>query len=171
MDQTDTAIRAIIKSLGDTVAPALPEADPLAREQLRLALDYLAFLRLRLPDMHQRERADLRHQIALANGIAAAGATGNHAAAMTGLRRRAETLAADPGAGTGAIRDMAMDLAFAVAGVVQTLADQTPETASRIRHTVLDETARKVELERLWYAPIGFEPSPLDQSRLRDLLQ
>lgn len=171
MDQTDTAIRAIIKSLSDTVAPALPEADPLAREQLRLALDYLEFLRLRLPDLHQRERAELRHQIALAKGIAAAGALGNHAEAMTDLCRRAEALAADPGAGTGAIRDMAMDLAFAVAGVVQTLAEQATVTASRIRQTVLDETARKVELERFWYAPIGFEPSPLDQSRLRDLLQ
>lgn len=113
----------------------------------------------------------LRHQIALATGIAAAGALGNHAEAMTDLCRRAETLAADPGAGTGAIRDMAMDLAFAVAGVVQTLADQTTEIANLIRQTVLDETARKVELERFWYAPIGFEPSSLDQSRLCDLLQ
>lgn len=171
MDQTDTALRAIIKSLTDTVAPALPEADPLAREQLRLSVDYLVFLRQRLHDLHQRERFDLRHAIALAQEIVAAGAAGDRARAVQGELRRAAALVADPGAGTGAIRAAAMDLAYVVSGVVQHLAEQPPGVADRIRKAVLAETARRVEFERLWYAPIGFEPAPLDQAGLQAFLQ
>lgn len=171
MDQTDTALRAIIKSLSDTVAPALPEDDPLAREQLRLSVDYLVFLRQRLHDLHQRERFDLRHAIALAQEIVAAGAAGHRADGLRAELPRAEALVADPAAGTGAIRAAAMDLAHAVSGVVQHLADQPRGVADRIRKAVLTETARRVEFERLWYAPVGFEPAPLDQAGLQVLLQ
>lgn len=45
MDHSENTLRAAIKSLRDTVAPAVDPLDPQAVEQLRLTIDFLEFLR------------------------------------------------------------------------------------------------------------------------------
>ena len=69
MDHTDAALRAVVKTLRDVVAPALDPADPLAHEQLRLAVDYLEFLRGRFEWLHGRERFDLTHHLDMARAM------------------------------------------------------------------------------------------------------
>ena len=47
-DVTDNGLRAAVKALTDVVAPSIDPSDPLAKEQLRLVVDYLQFVRSRL---------------------------------------------------------------------------------------------------------------------------
>lgn len=53
----------------DVVQPALDPADPLAAEQLRLAISYLEFVRTRLDYMPSRRRFELRDNLALAQAL------------------------------------------------------------------------------------------------------
>lgn len=56
MDHCENTLRAAIKSLRDTVAPAVDPDDSQATEQLRLTIDFLEFLRTRIYDVHARHR-------------------------------------------------------------------------------------------------------------------
>lgn len=170
MDQTDVALKAIVKSLTDTVAPAVDPQDHMAREQLRLSVEFIAFLRKRLDYLHGRERFDLQHYIDLARSLLSAGLTEVPADLRAALEA-AESIVADPGALTGTVRGAAMDLAHAVASVVQKTAGLPPDVARRIRVAVLDATGRRVEFERYWYAPIGFEPVALDENGFAEFLK
>ncbi|NDK91451.1 hypothetical protein GYA93_17985 [Gordonia desulfuricans] len=48
IDHSENALRAVIKSLRDVVAPAVDPGDPMAQEQLALSLGTLEFLHSRL---------------------------------------------------------------------------------------------------------------------------
>lgn len=70
-DYTDNALLASIKALNEVVLPALDPSDPLATEQLRLVAGFLKFLGARLPYVHDRNRFELEHYLALAGRLAA----------------------------------------------------------------------------------------------------
>ena len=58
-NHADNDFRAAAKSLLDVVAPAIDPANPLARQQLKLVVDWLDFYRSRLPYNQDRERLEL----------------------------------------------------------------------------------------------------------------
>ena len=62
----DNAIRAAIRSMNEVIVPALDPANPLAGEQSALLLQLLDFLRVRIPYVQQRDRAEVAiyHDIA-----------------------------------------------------------------------------------------------------------
>lgn len=154
-----------------SAAPALDPDDPLAREQLRLSVDCLSFVRRRLDDLHGRERLDLLHNIDLAQRLLGLGLPVPMAEALRQGLAPATPLAADPAARTAALRDCTVELAHVVAVTVQAAPGFDGQVASAMRRTVLDATGRKVGFERIWYAPIRFEPAPLDEARLAEFLK
>lgn len=174
MDQTDIGLKSVVKALVDTVAPAIDPSDHLAKEQLRLAASYVDFVRQRLHLIHARERYDLRHYVKLANDLLALDIPGQSPPIAT-LRlalSAAVPLVDDPAALTGEIRAAAMDLAHAVAGVVQAVHDDaSPERAQLVDRAVLAATGEKLEMELLWYQPIGFDPSPRRDRTVEDFLK
>lgn len=173
MDQTDTGLKAVLKALTDVVAPALDPRDPLAREQLRLAVDYIGFVRARVDYLHARERFDLRHYLGIASDILRTGLP-DDAPEVVLLRKAlapAERLADDPAVLTAQLRDAAMELGFAVSAVLRTLGEYRADVASEIRRAVLAATANKLEFDRHWYAPIGFEGPEFEVKRLEEYLQ
>jgi hypothetical protein len=174
MDQTDIGLKSVVKALVDTVAPAIDPTDHLAREQLRLAASYVDFVRQRLLLLHSRERYDLRHYLALSQAFLGFGLPepGRAVAALRAADATARALSDDAAAPTGRIRTAAVDLAHAVAGIVQAAHSEwnAPDLARRIDRAVLDATADKLEMELLWYQPIGFDPSPRKDRTLEDFL-
>ena len=70
-DYTDNALLASIKALNEVVLPAVDPSDPLAGEQLRLVAGFLKFLGARLPYVHDRNRFELEHYLALGVRLAA----------------------------------------------------------------------------------------------------
>lgn len=172
MDQTDTGLKAVMKALGDVIGPALDPGDPLAREQLRLAIEYIGFVRQRIDYLHSRERFDLRHYIGIATAMIAAGLPDDlpAAVALRAALAPAEAIGARAGARTDQLREAAMDLGHAVSGVVRSLGDLPAGLASALRHIVMDATEEKLHFERLWYAPVGFEATLPAGKRLEEFL-
>ena len=175
MDQTDVGLKSVVKALIDTVAPAIDPSDHLAKEQLRLAASYVDFVRQRLLLVHSRERYDLQHYRALASQFLDFGlpARGEAALALRAALATAIPVASDPAAPTAQIRAVATDLAHAVVGVVQAAHSEweSPDLARRIDLAVLAATEDKLEMELLWYQPIGFDPSPRKDKSLEDFLK
>lgn len=161
MDQTDVGLQSVVKALTDTVAKAIDPTDHLAREQLRLAAGYIEFVRQRLHFIHGRERYDLKHYVALGRAFLTLDLPESEAA--RGLRTvlsDVEPLAGDPSALTGAVRAAAMELAHAVAGVVQEAHRSSWTMAREIDRLVLLASEEKLDMERVWYEPVGFDPTP-----------
>lgn len=174
MDQTDIGLKSVVKALVDTVAPAIDPSDHLAKEQLRLAASYVDFVRQRLHLIHARERYDLRHYVRLAHDLLAAGISeqSRPIVALRSILAAAEPLADDPAALTAEVRQAAMDLAHAVAAVVQAAHDGAfSDQTQHVDRAVLAATEDKLELELLWYQPIGFDPSPRTDKTLEDFLK
>ena len=69
--EIDVQLAAIAKSLTDNVLPAIDPANPMAVEQMHLALATLGLVRQRLPDLHAWLRRDLADNLALARTIGA----------------------------------------------------------------------------------------------------
>ena len=160
MDQTDTGLKAVMKALTDVVEPALDPNDPLAREQLRLAVEYIGFVRARIDFLHSRERFDLLHYIGLARAMVAAGVGPGSAPGQYLAEALAQALPLQDAAAarTDQLRAASMELAHAVAGVTQAAPDLPAEVAAKLRQIVLEESAPKLQFELHWYAPVGFDP-------------
>ncbi|MGE0230298.1 MAG: hypothetical protein AB7O39_14555 [Flavobacteriaceae bacterium] len=171
MDRTDVGLKAVAKALTDVIGPSIDPRDPLAKEQLKLAVDYIEFVRARYEDIHARERFDLRHYSRMADAIGRSGLPAAEASRLDGARNAAATVLADVEATTPQIRATAMELAAVVADIVQRAPSFGKEIRRRIELAVLDATDERVAMERAWYLPMGFDPTPHMAGDLAELLK
>lgn len=171
MDQTDVGLQSVVKALTETVAAAIDPADHPAREQLKLAASYVEFVRSRLHLLHARERFDLKHYVGLSRVLLPLAGTLPEANAVRGQLDVAEALLTDPAALTAGIRAGAAELAHAVAGLVKGAHAAGVADARTIDMAVIAASEERLEVQRRWYEPIGFEPAPLPEPALADLLK
>lgn len=162
-DYTDNGLLASIKALETVVKPALDASDPLATEQLRLVSGFLKFLRTRMEHGYARQLFELDHALRLARQVAPDAALLNSpelaqrlaAAVVQGqvVQARAVPLPAD-------VRSAAAELATAVAGVARAAAVADVPLRRRIEQQVMAASRRWVEMQRAWFAPMGFDLRP-----------
>ncbi len=171
-DHSETTLGAAIKSLRDAVAPAVDPSDPQAVEQLRLTVDFLEFLQLRLYDLHPRHRFELGHQLATGRallddaGQVSTDAQERLATAVTD----AEAAYGSPDTSTRELRAASESLWAAVRGVIREAATTPPELRERISAAVRTGMAPLVAMETSWYLPFGFDPAPGSAPDLAALL-
>lgn len=162
MDHTDVGLRAAVRALSDVVAPVVGAEHAQARDQLRLTIDYLAFVAERLPHLHQRDRFELSHHLAMAQAVRpvlqdGAGASALGMAVDTG--RKALAL---PDATTAEVRQATAELGAALSAVVRESAAMTPAVQREVERTVLRVSRERIAFERAWYLPLGLDPDPHD---------
>jgi hypothetical protein len=162
MDHADNALRASIKALEEVVAPAVDPGDPLAAEQLQLVIHTLGFLRDRIDHIHARARFDLRHDLGLASALL------DDAPALRDPIATGTALAADPDTPTAALRAGAAMVAAAIRTVVR---DADDSVRRRIELRVVSAAHQRIELERAWHLPQGFDPDPASVSPLAAALR
>jgi hypothetical protein len=146
----DNALGASIRALEEVVAPALDPADPLAAEQLVLVIDNLKFLRERLDFLHDRERFDLHHHLKLAHAV-------SEDVALDDEIEAAAALLSNAAARTPELRNGAAALAAALRTAVR---EADEETRSRIERTIVAGSRERIEADRAWHLPQGFDPDP-----------
>ena len=173
MDHSENTLRAAIKCLRDTVAPAVDPRDPQAIEQLRLTIDFLEFLRTRIYDIHGRHRYELGRQI---EGAAAVADDAGRVSAQAGREIddglvEARRVYASPDAQTEDLRVVSRRLWGVVRGVVRTAREAPTEVQERVAAAVVAHAGPLVEMESAWYLPFGFEPRPQDVPELGQLLR
>lgn len=187
MDQTHTNLRTSLRALADVVTPAVDRDNARAQEQLHLAMDHVAFLLERLDYLYERHYYELRHQLHLADGLLLACEA--HALPAAELLRaerdacRAELRsAATPDdmpipapVPVAVLSQWAHRLDEAASGLVQAANSLPPALRDSIEHCVLDLSTERIHFDRVWYAPLGFDPHaatlPPIASLLDDLRQ
>lgn len=171
-DVTENGLRAAVKALTDIVAPAISHTDPLAIEQLRLVVDYLEFVRRRLDFLHDRDRFELDHHLAMARALDELGAPGSdHTMVLlkSALEDGANTQAL-PAASSPELKSAAAALAAAIRELIRESAGFDAQIRRRVERCVLDATDARITFDRAWYLPLGFDPAGGEVPALADLL-
>jgi septal ring factor EnvC (AmiA/AmiB activator) len=148
--EIDVQLAAVIKALGDNVAPALDPANPMAAEQLHLAM-----VRQRLPDLHANLRRDLAEAIALAGRIGAASGA-------------AEAVLASPESSAQRLESEVRALKEAITARIDAVRGTADE--ARVARAVMDAAQGPILRWRSWASGMGFEPDPAAVPPLADLL-
>jgi hypothetical protein len=155
----DNGLLAMEKSLRDVVFPALDPADPLAREQLNLAIDYLGFLRSRIDHTAHKLRFELDLYCDMAGQVIVAADGALDTAAMVRAQEAVAPLRTDLTAQND-------DLQAAVTRLSETIDDAVKDASasgndglrSRVDRAVHSISQHWIDFELAWYAPIAVDP-------------
>lgn len=159
MDQTDITLEAVVRALTDVVAPALDEESALAREQLRLSIDHLRFIAMRLDLLHARAGFELRHHLRLAVAVREAlGEEAQYPPALDDAVEAGAAVLAAPTSSADALRTASADVAAAISMIVRSPSGLPADTCHAVVGAVVAGSAERVAFERSWYAPLGIDP-------------
>ena len=156
-NHADNDFRAAAKSLLDVVAPAIDPANPLARQQLKLVVDWLDFYRSRLP--YNRERLELDVQLQTARAIEAA-APMNSTDALRAAIGAAVPVHSHLGPRPVQVRDVTAGLEDAISALVRESTNFDATTQAAIERIVVRDARRLLDAQRAWFLPQGIEPDP-----------
>lgn len=168
-DYTDNGLLASIKALEKVVMPALDGADPLATEQLRLVSGFLKFLRSRMEHGYPRQLFELDHSLRLAQQVAADATllrSPELSQRLAAAVAQGQALAAQAVPLPADVRSAAAELATVVAGVARAAAVADAPLRRRIERQVMAGSKRWVEMQRAWFAPMGFDLRPDELPRM-----
>ena len=169
MDHTDVGLRAAIRALSNVVAPVVGAEHSQANDQLCLTIDYLGFVVERLPYLHQRDRFELSHHLAMAKAVRSAlnGASAPPLGTAIGVGQQVQELA---DATTAELRQAAANLAAAIAAGTRDAATFEPAVRREVERSVLRISKERIAFERAWYLPLGLDPDQHDVQPLAELL-
>jgi len=172
-DYTDNALLASIKALNEVVLPAVDPTDPLAGEQLRLIAGFLRFLGSRLPYVHDRNRFELEHYLALGERLAADARQASAEISQRLDRAIAEARALLQGqrASVAEMRSATAALSAPISGLVRAVADADTALRRRVEQTVLAGSKPWVDMQRAWFVVQGFELHPDELPPLGEALK
>ncbi len=161
-DVTTNALRGIIKTLDDVVAPAIPSDDPLASQELKLTVRYLSFCRERVDHLYARARYELNFYASLAAdcGRLLGPADREHADELAGLCASAQARLAEPGAAIGALREQTQSLMSRLTRLLGQIAEA--DALSKVERAIVRASADITAFERAWYLPLKLERFPAD---------
>ncbi|QHE88120.1 hypothetical protein [Hydrogenophaga sp. BPS33] len=169
MDHTDVGLQAAIRALNDVVEPVVGKEHAQARDQLRLTTDYLAFVIERLPHLHQRDRFELSHHLAMAREVHAA-LPASSAPELAAAMEAAQQMLERAGPSTADVRQATAALSAAVSAVVRGSASLVAAAQRDIERAVLHASEHRIAFERAWYLPLGLDPDPHDVQPLATFL-
>lgn len=156
--EIDVQLAAIAKSLADNVLPAIDASNPMAIEQMHLALATLGIVRQRLPDLHAYLRRDLADNIALARQI------GGEGAAIA----ESERVLGSPESSPQQIEAQVRLLKEAIVARIDAVRGTPSERA--VAEAVIAAQEPMILRARAWAIGMGFEPDPTQIPALADLL-
>ena len=158
-NHADNDFRAAAKALLDVVAPAIDPQNPLARQQLKLVVDWLDFYRSRLPYNQDRERLELTLQLETARAIASA-APDAAVAALHAAIDAAATVHAGLGPRPVEVRAVTARLEDEISAVVRLSPGFAQPARQSIERVVVRDAKVLLDAQRAWFLPQGIEPDP-----------
>ena len=158
-NHADNDFRAAAKALMDVVAPAIDPHNPLARQQLKLVVDWLDFYRSRLPHEQDRERLELEVQLDTARALARV-APPPVTAALHAAIDAAATVRAALGPRPVEIRAVTARLEDEISAVVRRSTGFDADARRTIERTVVRDAKHLLDAQRAWFLPQSIEPDP-----------
>lgn len=173
MDTSENDLRGVVKALSDVVAPALDPADPLAGEQLRLAIGYLDFMRTRLDFLAMRLRFELRHNLDQAKALAElkSGYAPELAEALDAAIDEGERVLDSPLDDAEEARRITAKLAAAARIVVRESAASPGGHRGAVERVIVGHAEERIMFERAWFLPVGGERLADDVPPLASLVR
>jgi hypothetical protein len=166
----DNSLLAMQKSLRDVVLPAVTADDPLAREQLSLAIEYLGFLRQRLDFLAPRLRYELDHYSGLARRLIRIIGEREDTKALHAALERAALPEGGVAESMELMRAAVDDLSRTIDSTVETYCQTDSPLRPAVEKAVLDAANVWVDLELSWYAPLSVAASAAQPRPLGDFL-
>ena len=158
-NHADNDFRAAAKSLLDVVAPAIDPANPLARQQLKLVVDWLDFYRSRLPYHQDRERLELEVQLQTARAIEKV-APADSTDALRAAIDAASPVHSRLGPRPVQVRAVTAGLEDAISAVVRQSTGFDTRAQTAIERIVVRDARHLLDAQRAWFLPQGIEPDP-----------
>jgi hypothetical protein len=159
VDYTRNTTRAAIKALTAVIVPAVDTTDnSQAKEQVRLVTDFLNFVEQRVELVGDREEAQLRAAIDLADALDTTGL--RTADGLQAARAAAAAKLTDRSGGSSARRRATADLEAATRLVIHEAAETDDERRKQVESAVIDATKKQIAADRAWLLPLGFDPAP-----------
>jgi hypothetical protein len=161
-DVTTNALRGIVKTLGDVVAPAIPADDPLAFQDLKMTIRYLSFCRDRVDHLYARARYELSFYEKLSSDCAVLLAPKEHKLAneLTELCHFAQAQLALPGLAIGALREQTQKMMSRLTQMLSEIVNA--EVLTKVEKAIVSSSAEITAFERSWYLPLKLERFPAD---------
>jgi hypothetical protein len=161
-DVTTNALRGIVKTLGDVVAPAIPADDPLAFQELKMTIRYLSFCRDRVDHLYARARYELSFYEKLSANCAVLLRPKEQKLAneLTQLCQSAQAQLALPGVAIGALREQTQLLMSRLTQMLSEIVDA--KALSKVEKAIVSSSAEMTAFERSWYLPLKLERFPAD---------
>lgn len=174
MDYTATSAQAAARALDEVILPALVAGhNAPAIEQAHLVRDFLAFVADRVDLLGARKEFQHRHALDLAEAVEASDAASLPSAAHDRLRRSIANAAAmrRAPAASDARTASVEELDGAVGDVLREAAESGDvDRSTRLRRLVIERMRMRIEADRAWLAPMGFDPDPDSLADLTTLL-
>ena len=158
-NHADNDFRAAAKALMDVVAPAIDPQNPLARQQLKLVVDWLDFYRSRLPYNQDRERLELAVQLGSARAIASA-APADAVSALGAAIEAADVVHARLGPRPVEVRAVTARLEDEISALVRRSPGFAEPARRSIERIVVRDAKTLLDAQRAWFLPQGIEPDP-----------
>lgn len=160
-DHCVMGLRAAIKALKDTVAPAVDPANPLANEQLRMVSAFLSMLAEQLPHRSMRIRCDLQSALALADAVLphVQGSSIESVAALEAARTLARRVLAADDVAESEVEHAAGRVNAALSATVRALNECDATTRERVERAVVLHSKTWLDVQRAWFLPLGFDPN------------
>ena len=158
-NHADNDFRAAAKALLDVVAPAIDAQNPLARQQLKLVVDWLDFYRSRLPYNQDRERLELEVQLGTARAVARAAPEAEIATLRVAIDAAA-TVHAGLGPRPVEVRAVTARLEDEISALVRRSPGFAEPVRRSIERIVVHDARTLLDAQRAWFLPQGIEPDP-----------
>jgi hypothetical protein len=149
----DDRLASVVRALTEVILPHLPSEASLAQEQVQLCIGHIQIIRSQLEEAPDFEREELADAIAL--GRALLDAAGGDAAGGTISLTLAAALKASDGTDLRGERQAIHDAIEDLIGC--TAAEGNAQRSARVSAKVLEHEGRRVEKDRAWFAPFGFD--------------
>lgn len=171
MDHSINTLTAAIKSLTDGVQPAVDRTDPLATQQLALVIDYLKFLRERIPYLNTRARIELRaaQELAWALRPHVFDVDAEAGPRLDDALNWGEARVTDVVPLT-VVEEATARILAVVREIARSAAEAAPAVRCDIARAVLEDSERMSDFYRSWYLPTGFDPYPDQVRDLEDIV-
>jgi hypothetical protein len=170
VDHTDVALKSVVRALSDVVAPAIDPNAALAKEQLRLAVEYLNFAITRVDHLYERAAFELRQHLEMAKAVRQVVAGLPVAAVLDSPVVHGENLVSVTSLRIDDLRQASTALAAGITTVIRELEASDKQLRSDLGRTVAVATKDRIAFERSWYAPLGIDPNRDEVPELQVLL-
>lgn len=163
MDHSVVALRAAAKAMNDVIIPATLDAgDAQAVEQAHLVRDLLTLLEQRVDLIAERRHFEVRHYLALVRSLGEDPSVCRLpvASAVHAVTEEVTRLLTAPSTSASAMIEAVELLTGTVRAVLDESGGLDVQDRGRIERMILTHERHRVQVDRAWLLPYGFDPDP-----------